>query len=342
MSVTVYDFENIDKKIDSTIKALETVRGSYHKDVLSLKSQIAIEPAKPIKALNISSVSIDTYKHGYYSSSLKIRVCISSSARDALKLRETAHFFDISEGGVEAANKFVLEKIAPSDVETHAQNIENAKSNLTSKTALIALIKSLGVGTSYYGYRTNRSSKKEEMSYNWPSEIGGFFNTMYNENFLESEKTKVLKRINDIYLAEKKKEDEKKKEEEKAKKIQLENKKMALLLAKYDLSLESSWGDILKAIISKDKYLRLAYWLEMNRKDWSDGCDYAEIGYNGFVVENTIDQEIADDIYSYIQNWYRHMDGRVFRDCKYNYSVLYGMSNTELLSDFQEVQSHLE
>ena len=48
---------------------------------------------------------------------------------------------------------------------------------------------------------------------------------------------------------------------------------------------------------------------------------------NGFTVETETDQEIQDELQGLIDNW--DGDGRVFRDCKWNYSTLYAMVTDE-------------
>jgi hypothetical protein len=134
----------------------------------------------------------------------------------------------------------------------------------------------------------------------------------------------------------------KKEQEQKEKE---KNRKLALLLAKYDLSLDCDWRDVLEVILDKNKYLRLAYYLEKNRGDWSNGCNYAETGLDGFEVENELDQKIYDDISHYIDNWIDYMDGRVFRDCEYNYSVLYKIAEEQdanLVSDYYEVMKYID
>ena len=84
----------------------------------------------------------------------------------------------------------------------------------------------------------------------------------------------------------------------------------------------------------------MAYYLEKNRNDWNDGCTYAEIGLRNFNIENELDQKIYDDIIHYIYNWGDYMDGRCFRDCKYNYSELYDIvaeQDPDLYKDFQVI-----
>ncbi len=94
--------------------------------------------------------------------------------------------------------------------------------------------------------------------------------------------------------------------------------------------------EIREAILSKDKYLRLAYYLEKNRGDWNDGYDYAATGLHGFVVEegNSLDQDIYDCINECIESGNDgDIDGRIFRDCEYNYSRLYGFVTSQALLD---------
>ena len=99
---------------------------------------------------------------------------------------------------------------------------------------------------------------------------------------------------------------------------------------------ESDKQEILDAILEKNKYLRLAHYLRMNRGDWTDGYDYAETGLSGFVVETEVDSEIEKDITHHINNW--DGDGRIFRDCEYNYNVIFGMVEDEqLMKDYNSV-----
>lgn len=97
--------------------------------------------------------------------------------------------------------------------------------------------------------------------------------------------------------------------------------------------------DVLDAILDKCKYLKLAHFLQKNRGGWSDGYSYAEYGISSFVVETEEDKEIEEDIQSCIDsgNESGDYDGRIFRDTTYNYSVLFGMVDKELLADYHAV-----
>ena len=128
---------------------------------------------------------------------------------------------------------------------------------------------------------------------------------------------------------------------EKNKKIEERHK--IRLIDKYKIDIESEWCDILDVVLNKDKYLYLAYSLERNREDWNEGCRYAESGLCNFEVESDLDKKIYADIREYIDNWEDYMDGRVFRDCEYNYSVLYELVEDKgLMDDFNLVREYYD
>ncbi len=108
---------------------------------------------------------------------------------------------------------------------------------------------------------------------------------------------------------------------------------------KYDLS-AVNLTELRDSLMARCKYLTLAYWLEKNRGDWSDGTDFAERGLNAFYnhkdfdpdgVDTAIGAEISDLIG---ESW--DGDGRCFRDCKFNYDELYSMADAGLYEDFQK------
>lgn len=99
------------------------------------------------------------------------------------------------------------------------------------------------------------------------------------------------------------------------------------------LPVGAEWYEVMSALIAKNKYLRLAYWMERNRGDWSDGFDYARTGLNGFTVENETDARIAACIQGHIDDW--DGDGRVFRDCEWNYGRLFEMAKEQDLELFE-------
>jgi hypothetical protein len=127
------------------------------------------------------------------------------------------------------------------------------------------------------------------------------------------------------------------KEQEEAKntaRIEAESRRIALCL-KYGFDpIKTQERDLRDLLLGKNKYLRLAYYLERNRGDWSEGPDFAERGIDGFKIETGDDQLIFDDINGHITDW--DGDGRIFRDCTWNYGRIYAeFVPAELLADFQ-------
>ncbi|KAA9007289.1 hypothetical protein F4V43_02035 [Paenibacillus spiritus] len=237
-----------------------------------------------------------------------------------------------------------INAIAESEKETHIENVEKLKINQATEKKVFDILEQIGISSSYYGYKTNRSKDTTKMYYNFPSEIKKQIPTQYSENRLEELRKSVIEQIKKIWNTQVIKMREERVKKEKIEKEKEQNKKLALLLAKYDLELDDSWDDLLSAIVKQNKYLRLAHYLEKNRNDWSNGCDYAETGLGYFNVENELDQDIEDDIYSYTgENW--NGDGRVFRDCNYNFSVLYNIvadQDPQLYKDYEVVKANIE
>jgi len=134
-------------------------------------------------------------------------------------------------------------------------------------------------------------------------------------------------------------------EEENKEKIRIEklekNKELMRICKKYDIKVEDSSYSLLNCILSKNKYLSLAHFLEKNRNDWNDGYSYAETGLRRFSIENPIDQEIVGCINGLISNW--DGDGRCFRDCKWNYDEIFSLvEDIELMKDYNYVKENVE
>ena len=83
----------------------------------------------------------------------------------------------------------------------------------------------------------------------------------------------------------------------------------------------------------------MAHYLQKNRGDWNNGSHYAELGLSEFTVENEIDRKIEDCIQHEIDNF---EDGRQFRDCEWNYDVIFDMvDNAELMTDYEHVSKYV-
>jgi len=223
------------------------------------------------------------------------------------------------------------------------ENKEIAEHNQLQRSRVYQIMKTLGIRENYstWEYKTNRSRNKTEKKHR-----AGFISDLDRitprDNYEDlckqiEEKYRQIEKFGETKLKEV---EAARAEKEKKEREETKRKEYALLQAKYTPdNANSEIFQIIDVILSKNKYLRLAYWLEKNRGDWTDGYDYAETGIGGFVVETDQDKEIESELTEIIYEECPDIDGRVFRDCKWNYSVLYGMVEDEqLLKDLEKAQ----
>lgn len=199
----------------------------------------------------------------------------------------------------------------------------------------------IGVKEQYskYGYATPRSSKMTKQIHRAGyledlANAAPVIVPMYKEiHYWSAYEAHAKKLIQDI---EKKQIQQEREEYERTKK-----KDLAKLAVKYDVDDIEDICSIKESILNKNKYLRLAHYLECNRTDWSDGYSYAESGIDGFIVETEDDAKIKNCIMTILIND-DYPDGRSFRDCEWNYNVLYGMVNDdELLKDYNKLKNFI-
>lgn len=99
--------------------------------------------------------------------------------------------------------------------------------------------------------------------------------------------------------------------------------------------------EALDNLLSQNKYLHLAHFLVKNRGDWNEGYSYAQSGLMGFTIETEDDKLIYDEINGIIHDSSDGIDGRKFRDCNWNYSVLFGMVDKDILNKYNIIQKYL-
>lgn len=247
--------------------------------------------------------------------------------------------FDKTEHLTERYNNIVatLDEIDEFQKKVDEQNVLLIENNKRIHQKVSLIMQGLGVGNTFTTTEySNRSTKAKTVTHsagylcdlgrNVPVSVSGKIDT----KGLRDSALRVWRQKNDTLL-------QKDRDEAKKKQALADLNKMAMLRVKYTPdNPESEKEDILVGVLSKNKYLRLAHFLQMNRGDWTDGYDYAETGLNGFVVENEVDAEIEKDIQFHIDNW--DGDGRIFRDCEYNYNVLFGMVDDEqLMKDYNNI-----
>jgi hypothetical protein len=310
-----YDLLEAKKDID---KALEKV-SKLRSDIGSI-SEVKICPNFPFISIE------DSYSQNssYYSNSF-----------NATNLSHV-------EKGYEHAMK-KIEDILKNVEEVHSVNTEALKNNQETKQKIIDFMTTIGIPSNYtsYEYPTSRSKTKKSIpkTAGYISDINRVIalNDSYETRLSEykSMKEKITKEY------EKYKMEIQKREAETLKKEKEDNDRMELARFQVKYDSKGYWDDILDIILNKNKYLRLAHFLLMNRNDWNDGYHYAECGINGFDVIDDIDQLIFNDIQDNIDNW--DGDGRCFRDTTYSYDVLFGMVNDEeLIKDYNSVMEKID
>lgn len=348
--VYFYDKDSTEKTFQNLHEALTHAEKIVNDNVENLTTQLNILPIQKLDSMLIHGVSGDIYKDSSWLSTEYFRFIISKEAYEYIKDKYVKDIFKertwgsgfyidlkIDDNAI-CVVKEIFEILKQHDKTIYDQNESKIRQNNQTKEGLFSLLKRIGIKDQYYDYKSKRSNKKDWINYNWYHEISNqiqisqqSFDRAYQEK-LSNLQNIINRKLDKI------KEEERSKKAEEEKKIK--ERELAVFIGKYNLDILSTWKDVLNAIIEKNKYLRLGHYLEENRNDWNDGCWYAECGINGFNIESNVDQEIYDDIMSYIEDW--QGDGRVFRDCTYNYSVLYQMvEDKQLMRDYSVVYEKL-
>lgn len=223
-----------------------------------------------------------------------------------------------------------------------AQNKSAIDNNLVIHNKVKQIMTQLGIPDHYYEKDTKSRAR-------YPKNIerrAGYIDDLSRNvpitqwSSYKSDAQTLKQRIEESYLVAYKKlfDEQNKADKEKAKKDN--EAKVAYYKVKYKCDPVADIRSVLDEILLKDKYLRLAHWLQKNREDWSDGYDYAEIGIDGFAYESDLDSDIIECINEILAK--EDIDGRYFRDCEYNYNVLFGMADETLLKDYEEVKKLVE
>lgn len=98
--------------------------------------------------------------------------------------------------------------------------------------------------------------------------------------------------------------------------------------------LTASTLDVHSELRKRDRYLDLAVAGMNVRGDWSDGPWEVEDALRRFTPQTTDDKTIAEDWQAMCDDF---EDGRCFRDCKWNYSVLMGMVDPQVAAMYSRL-----
>lgn len=107
---------------------------------------------------------------------------------------------------------------------------------------------------------------------------------------------------------------------------------LATMRVKYNLAFDADKEEIFRTFMSKCKYLHLADAMLKAREDFSE--DYqVEYAISTFSIENDYDRAIYECITSCLEDY---EDGRVFRDCEWNYGRIFELVTDDLLKDYND------
>lgn len=227
----------------------------------------------------------------------------------------------------------------------HEANLPAIENNKKIVEGISLMMDKFGIRGSWsewkYPSSRSRTKKEESVSCQWKSEVLRFVPTNDGLSAIESWHKRMIEEIEKWKIKKLQELTEKVKAREQEEAAKKSSRLLAQLQVKYELNSDTDWKDILETILNKNKYLKLGHALERNRNDWNDGSWFAEQGLSEFNIETESDEEISREIQSLIDNW--DDDGRVFRDCNWNYSALYSLvENVKLIEDFDSIKLMME
>lgn len=233
-----------------------------------------------------------------------------------------------------------LDKWVELNTPIYEENRVICENNRKLKDLTFTILKKIGLKDSIYDFETPRAKTRKWHTPNWVGEINKLFITSckYSWNSCLSSIASGKKQIQDFINKENQKELLDKQKEEATLKEKSKLVFLSEVNSKYKMSIPVELLDknsVIDHFLKLDKYLRLGHYLRLNRENWDDGPDYAETGLDGFDVVTDKDVEISNEIRGLIDNW--DGDGRVFRDCEYNYDYIFYLCEPGIYSDYCHV-----
>ena len=223
------------------------------------------------------------------------------------------------------------------DFTTHEANIEAIENNKLAIEAIVTFMTDIGIPSTW----SERDEKSRKAIKPWITHVAGYEDDIkrnvkiwdgFSQSNYDNLKKKYEKYASDSLekaaLAEKKKEQE---EADRLKK-RMDDIELAKIIVRYGFDNEYEWDNILLALRYKDQRLNLAIAMRETRADWNEGYYRVKDALDEFTVKNEEDQEIYDDVSSYLED--EDVDGRVFRDCEWNYNRLFdSIADQQLVKD---------
>lgn len=340
--------KEVNERLKLTRDSLDQLENIVNSTIDQINSQNNLTPIQPIQPLYLNKCSVRDCENSSWYGSHYIRLdvpneCIKilNQLHKDIRGDDTWGYYRFNYNDEKGKENFItiINSIEELDNKTDEENIIASQTNIHTRDVVIKMLKDIGIPTQKYEYKTSRSRKKDWITCAWTYEIQSAFKT-YSSN-LTTTKNKLIETFEKLYQVDQDK--RKKEQEERQKEVERkENERLlAFMLSKYELDITADWEDLQRTIISKNKYLYLAHYLRKNRGDWSEGYSYAGIGLSNFTIENQQDQEIFDCINGLITE-IDYVDGRCFRDCEWNYDVLFGIVREQNLSLYEDYQKTVE
>lgn len=217
-----------------------------------------------------------------------------------------------------------------------AANQAAIKNNMLVYDSLRKLITAIGIPSSYNKIVNNRSRRMKIVACDWVDGLKASIPMQDKWEEFQNTYNEKMKEISDWKKQIVNCERHRQQEEQKNK----WRERVAMLADKYGLPISSDANEVLEVIFNRSKYMALADAMIRNRIDWSDGPDIVRSELRHFAVENDIDKLIYECLSNCVNNW--DGDGRVFRDCEYNYNKLFSMADKSLFDDYKILVEGME
>lgn len=308
----------------SAVEALKCLE--WHVEKLSKKAddnmpaKMQLKPMPYISAISESSFHV----RDYYGGSKPPTTLAALSLRKDVVLKEH-------------------EKLKQDIEQVHTGNLPALAVNKTIHEKMTLVMQQAGIGTTF----SVREVPKGKRTMQWVTKPAGWVADLAREaptsDGFDSAMYSMKNRAESIEQYYKKMAAKLAEEEKKAAaevKAQTKILELAKLQVKYDLPATTDADGILEHLRGIDKYFNLAYAMEATRNDWNDGFYKVENALASFVVEKDLDKEIEKELKELLNS--EEQDGRIFRDCRYNYGHLYILANPAIVQDYQTLSQYLE
>lgn len=264
---------------------------------------------------------------------------LRSQASGIQKIEQYPNMPELSRSPVESKRKLVNEWFAEC-TDIAKRNDAACEHNRTVYSRAVALMKSLGLEEEECRNVGTRRRKMDWVRSGWLVSLDSQIPTTHGFAYCEERRKGALRSIDEEEAkaaeAEQKREREAAWAQQAEEKARRKQRTIVAIAERYGCDpLTATVDDLRDAILAKDKYANLAYWMERNRGDWSEGPDFASIGLREFTISLPVDQEIHDDIQHHIEHW--DQDGRIFRDCEWNYGRVMSLADAQVQKDLASI-----